>query len=288
MSIRVVNKGGFTLVELLVVVAIIAILMSILLPAVSMARDRARLARCMSNLKEVHLALEMWRNNSAYGGYPFWEFGFTKDFENGDNNNPWQDALAANGLYGDREALRSDEFKNKVIKDSTWYEVNDFGTPRVPEDFGSKFLDGVSVLKCPADNPHPHRMNLDKVSQMAGNPEGMLYSYSLAIPACKGPAHRDWDKDSSGQIAISDGFFYWAVNFSAVWIDDPNASHDSGPPPGYNMNTFGYFHGKQNTGNAVTRDNSVKTIKYLRKDGANIDCTKVFFGHPTDTVYSSY
>jgi prepilin-type N-terminal cleavage/methylation domain-containing protein len=138
-SSQLSRRGAFTLVELLVVIGIIAVLIAILLPALTKARRQSMTVQCMSNMRQVGNAMLIYADQ--YDGYLF------PDKLGWANNtvyltNPGDGSLAGTGPFGSLVLTQPD--KANAYTYNTW-PVKVLGSWNPP------------VMLCPTDtDPLPN------------------------------------------------------------------------------------------------------------------------------------
>jgi prepilin-type N-terminal cleavage/methylation domain-containing protein len=134
------RKKGFTLIELMIVIAIIAILAAVLVPNFMRAREASRLTACKSNLKSLSTAMETYSNDYD-GMYPGGTGGGTIQ-QAGDNNNTTDTPTGAASFRRDYVGKRM----NCPTARSTNYQIT-IGTGGI-----------TYIVNCPAVTADPrHR-----------------------------------------------------------------------------------------------------------------------------------
>jgi len=135
-------RRGFTLIELLVVIAIIAVLISLLLPAVQSAREAARRAQCINNLKQIGIGLHNY--HTALGSFPSGgTANFNSDYNNIQNWGTWNAQALLLGYMEGQPLYNSANF-NWVCCWSMGWNVNSTVTCAI-----------VSTFICPSDGLSP-------------------------------------------------------------------------------------------------------------------------------------
>ncbi|MCB9854103.1 MAG: type II secretion system protein [Phycisphaerales bacterium] len=141
-------KSAFTLIELLVVIAIIALMISILLPSLTRARERGRVAYCLSNQRQIAAGC------AAY----------LQDVEN--STTPYLPWYVVPPLYPSVNLITPWIFAGiKAPKPAEWAgsppKIADSSVYRAEERYVNKYITGVisesgqnSVFRCPSDRTH--------------------------------------------------------------------------------------------------------------------------------------
>ena len=126
--------GAFTLVELLVVIGIIAVLIGILMPTLSRAREQGRNARCLSNLRQIGQAMNMYAVDNKGFIIPGAVQWYTTTPQGGRGEENWATMLVM----------------LKYLTATSQLELSGSGSPPAEDVFQNEMSYGDSVFRCPS------------------------------------------------------------------------------------------------------------------------------------------
>jgi prepilin-type N-terminal cleavage/methylation domain-containing protein len=150
---------GFTLVELLVVIAIIGILVALLLPAIQSARETARRAACLNNIKQLSIALQNYHD--VKGTFPP-SIQFAQNVVDAG-----EEQLASNPRYGPNWVILILPY----LEEPALYDAFDLEVPISSPANASARGTELRVMLCPTDkgNVEPYGWGADQQGWARGN-----------------------------------------------------------------------------------------------------------------------
>jgi prepilin-type N-terminal cleavage/methylation domain-containing protein/prepilin-type processing-associated H-X9-DG protein len=230
-----VGPKGFTLIELLVVIAIIAILAAILFPVFAQAREKARQATCLSNMKQMALASRMYLSDYDDTVVPCYLYSVHSAAGTGARGAPvlqwWPDLL--------HPYSKSD----KLWHCPNWSAVYDYGRNSFPEGEGPGLKKLRWSLGCnnwhywPGNNQNKpavllgamgvNRPGLEINSNEASvqNPADLIMAVDAISPELWTPPQHDWmnvnkpPRNCPGAQCLGDVHLRHSSGFNAFFVD---------------------------------------------------------------------
>jgi prepilin-type N-terminal cleavage/methylation domain-containing protein/prepilin-type processing-associated H-X9-DG protein len=157
-----VGRSGFTLVELLIVIGIIALLIGMLMPAFSQARERSNRLVCANNLRQLGIAMTIYSASERDRSFPRTEYDPKRD----------QLLLDANAGYGVQNPFGNSGYVGENNVPASLFLL--FRVQNLPPQ----------VVICPSTDAEPGFVNEDRFQSSNWHfvPENMTYSLAVPFP----------------------------------------------------------------------------------------------------------
>ncbi|RYX83479.1 DUF1559 domain-containing protein [bacterium] len=246
------KSKAFTLIELLVVIAIIAILAAILFPVFAQARERARRASCLSNMKQLGMALQM----------------YVDDYDN--LVPPREYTIAGDANYDYQLFVGGKRKKGTSGATAVWYP--EFGLLQ-------PYIKSVQVTTCPSSTD----LNIRQPYEISapGQPQGYGYNQSYLFPGTNPPPNTVAIEKPSETVFLTDSAY--ALNASTLQTWTGNWAPSVGYPT---------VHGRhQGFANIAWADGHAKALRVTYRTTADFPAASVEIWskfNVGDLIHSAY
>jgi prepilin-type N-terminal cleavage/methylation domain-containing protein/prepilin-type processing-associated H-X9-DG protein len=216
------RQTGFTLVELLVVIGIIALLISMLLPALNAAREQANAAKCLSNLKQIGMAMAAYAADHKGYVVP----GSIQWTTNG---------IGGNGGRGD-ESWGTMLVQWGYVKSASQIDfVGKGGTPPGEDAWTSEGSAGETVFRCPSSINRGGNTGYSPTTKTDGNSSMFWRRQSILYYSPRGAVTAAQPEAAIVDLFYAGNFVQPTAAMTAQGLSDPTFQN---PWP---MRTLGHF-----------------------------------------------